>query len=142
MVRRMLALPLDEQRAALFPFYEAAYARYGVDWETNTALMAPDYVFEKGGTSSLPGLPERIEGAQGYVEAQKALMEVVPIVRVAVDDVIPLGENRVAVLSRFVLESGIEQQLLELHEFSDGLLRHQLFWFDREEGLRDVGVSR
>jgi hypothetical protein len=139
-----LERPLQDQRAPLLDIYREVYATYGKDWDANTETFADDYVFEGRGSVFLPGLPERIEGRDGYIAAQKQLLEVVDIVRVDIDDLVPLGEDRVAVFSRFVVRAGdgaFDQQVLELHEYRDGRLRRQIYWFDREEGLRELGLT-
>ena len=63
--------------------------------------------------------------------------------RVDIDDVIPLGDARVVVLSRMSIRANdvlVEQQLLELHEFRDGLLHRHGYWFDRDEGRAELGL--
>ena len=143
-VRAALALPLEQQREALVPAYEAGYGAWGQDWDLNTSVMADDLVFAAGGSSRLPGLPDRAEGVEGYLEAQGQLQEVVDVARVEVDDVIPLGGDRVVVLTRFVFRTGggeVDQQCMELHEFRDGELFRQTYWFDREEGRAAIGLE-
>ena len=34
----------------------------------------------------------------------------------------------------------MEQQFLDVHEFRDGALLSQTVWWDREEGLRELGL--
>lgn len=141
--RAIQALPLEEQREPLLALYRELYAAYGSDWETNTVLMADDYEFIARGTTPLPGLPDRFVGRDGYLEAQRQLREVIEVLRTDVDDVIPLDEGRVVSLSRIVFRAGgteFEQQLCELHEIEDGLLRRHNYWFDRGEGLRELGL--
>lgn len=141
-----LALPVPQQRDALLPLYREIYSHYNVDWDRNTQLFADDFEVAGRGSMHLPGLPERVEGRDGYVDAHLQLIAVVDVLRVDVDDLIPLGDGRVVVLSRFVLRAGgsqIDQQVLELHEFGDdGLLRRQYYWFSRDEGFAELGLSR
>ena len=138
-----LALPVAEQREALMPLYLDIYSHYDVDWEKNTELFHDDYVFEGRGSIVFPGLPQRIEGRQGYIDGQKQLNEVVDMKSVEIDDLIPLGDDRVIVLTRFVMTTGgveFEQQALELHEFRDGMLHRHYYWFHRDEGRRELGL--
>ena len=139
----IFAMPLEQQREALFPVYLEIYSHYAVDWQKNTELFHDDYVFEGRGSILFPGLPQRIEGREGYIDGQKQLNEVVQMVRVGIDDLMPLGDGRVVVLTRFVMTTGgveVEQQALELHEFRDGLLHRHHYWFHRDEGLQELGL--
>lgn len=137
------ALPIDQQREALMPFYLEVYEAYNVDWERNTELFHDDYVFVGRGSVVFPGLPQRVEGREAYVAGHKQLTEVVDVKRVEIDELIPLGDARVVVLTRFVMGMGgaeFEQQALELHEFRDGLLHRHNYWFHRDEGRRELGL--
>ena len=139
----IFALPLEQQRDALWPVYQEIYSHYDVDWEKNTEFFHDDYVFEGHGSIVFPGLPRRVEGREGYIDGQKQLNEVVDVERVEIDDIIPLGDNRVVVLTRFVMSTGgvqFEQQALELHEFRDGLLWRHNYWFHRDEGRLELGL--
>ena len=142
--RRIFALPLERQREALLPVYEEIYAAYAVDWETNTGSFdRDDYEFALRGTVPFPGLPERVEGLEGYVAGHRELLDVVDLVRVQIDDLIPLGDGRVVVLTRYVVRAGdgeVEQQILELHQFRDGLLWRHYYWFHRDEGRQELGI--
>jgi ketosteroid isomerase-like protein len=141
--RSTLALPLEQQRDILLPAYRAAYAAYGVDWDLNTAVMADDHVFIAGGSSRLPGLPERTVGREAYLDAQRQLLEAVDVARIELDDVIPLGDGRVATMTRFVIRTGggeVEQQCMGLHEYRDGEIVRQTYWFDRDEGRAAIGL--
>lgn len=142
-LRAALALPLEEQREALLPLYRQAYAAYQVDWELNSIAMADDHVFEAGSANTVPGLPRRVVGRAGYIEAQERMLEDLDVARMELDELIPLGDSRVAVLTRFVIRAGdgeVDQQCIELHEFRDGEFVHQTFWFDRDEGRRAIGL--
>lgn len=143
-LRAALALPLEQQREALMPAYLAAYDAYGVNWELNTAAMADEHVFLAGGSSRLPGLPRRTVGAAGYLDAQCQLREALDVARIELDEVIPLGSSRVVAMTRFVISAGggeVEQQCMELHEFRDGELVRQTYWFDRDEGRAAIGLG-
>ena len=139
----IFAMPLEQQREALLPVYLEIYSQYAVDWQKNTELFHDDYVFEGRGSIVFPGLPQRIEGRDGYIDGQQQLNEVVQMERVEIDDLIPLGGGRVVLLTRFVMTTGgvqVEQQALELHEFCDGLLHRHHYWFLRDEGRWDLGL--
>lgn len=141
-MRAVLALPLDEQRERLLPLYRAAYDAYGRDWEFNTAAIGPDYTLVVAGSRPLPEF-DHVHGREGYIQAHRRVLEFLDIERVEVDDVRPLGGGRVVAFTRFIIRVGdatIDQQALDHHEFEDGLLRRQTVWFDREEGLRDLGL--
>lgn len=141
-MRRVLASPLDEQREQLLPLYRAAYGAYGQDWEFNTAAIGPDYELVVAGSRPLPEF-HGIHGRDGYIAAHQRVLEFLNVERVEVDDVLPLGDGRVVALTRFVIgvgDSTIDQQALDHHVFEDGLLRRQTVWFDREEGLRELGL--
>lgn len=142
-LRHVFTLPLDEQREALLPGYRKAYDAYGRDWEANTAAMADDYVFRSAGSRRLPGFGE-FRGREGYLRAHREMLEVLDVERVVLDDVRPIGEGRVVALLRFVVRAGdgtVDQQFLDYHEYRDGELIRQTVWFDREEGLRDLGLD-
>lgn len=139
----IFALPLEQQREALLPVYHEIYSHYDVDWEKNTELFHEDYVFEGRGSIQLPGFPQRVEGRAGYIEGHSQLNEIVDVERVDIDDLTPLGDARVIVFSRMFMRAGggrLEQQLMELHEFRDGLLHRQFYWFHRDEGRRELGL--
>ena len=141
-LRAALALPVDEQRAALWPGYTRIYRAYGRDWEVNTAAIADDYVFSTSGAGRILGLGE-LHGAADYVREHSRMLELLHVERVELDDLRPLGDNRVVTFIRLVIRAGegeIEQQALDYHEFRDGLLARQIVWFDREEGLRELGL--
>ena len=107
------------------------------------AGFADDYEFCAAGTARLPGMPDTWRGRDGYLAAHATLLEVVDIERVELDDVIVLDDDRVVALVRFVIRAGagtFDQQFLDLHEFRDGLLVSQTVWWDREEGLRELGL--
>lgn len=143
-IREVLALPLEQRREALLPMYEATYGAYNRDWDLNTASFADDYQFVAEGTARLPGLADSWHGRDGYLAAHAALLDIVDIERVEVDDVLPLADGRVAAFIRFVIHAGdgtFDQQFLDVHEFNeDGALIRQSVWFDREEGLRELGL--
>ena len=142
-VRAVLALPPRPRKAVLMPLYRFVYRTHGRHWRLNTLAMAPDYVFVAGGSSRVPGLPDRVEGRAGYVAAQRQMLDAVDIARVEVEDILPLSGDRVVVLSRFVIGSTggtVFQQCLELHEFRRGAFVRQTYWFDREEGRRELGL--
>ena len=124
--------------------YAATYAAYNVDWDRNTAVMADEYQFEAAGSARLPGLEVSWTGREGYLRAHADLLETIDVERVVLDDVIPMPDGRVAALARFVIRSGegtFDQQFLDVHEFrEDGALVRQTVWFDREEGLRELGL--
>jgi len=67
--------------------------------------MTDHYVFETAGTGRLPGLPDRFVGRDGYLAAHATLLETLDVERVALDDVIPLPDGRVATLIRFVIRA-------------------------------------
>lgn len=139
----IFALPVERQREPLLPVYREIYAHYNVDWEKNTELFHDDYAFVGRGSILFPGFPRRVEGREAYIEGHRQMTEVVDVERAAVDDVVPLGDARVVLLSRIVMRAGdgrIEQQLLELHEFVDGLLHRQNYWFHRDEGRRELEI--
>ncbi len=123
--------------------YRAVYEAYARDWELNTAAFADDYEFRAAGTARLPGMPDRWYGREGYIAAHASLLEIVEVERVLLDDVIPLPDGRVAAFVRFVIRAGegsFDQQFLDVHEFRDGALVSQTVWWDREEGLRELGL--
>ena len=139
----IFALPAEEQRDALMPIYREIYDSYNVDWAKNTELFHDDYVFEGRGSISFPGMPQRVVGIEAYIEGHSEMAQIVDVESVDIDDLIPLGEGRVVVLSRVVVRAGggrIDQQVLELHEFLDGLLHRQYYWFHRDEGRRELGL--
>ncbi len=144
MIKPLLRAALaTRRRGALMPFYRVAYWTHNRNWWLNTLAMADDYVFMAGGSTRVPGLPDRFVGRDGYVAAQRQMLDVVDVARVEVDDLIPLDRSRVAVLSRFVIRAGggtVDQLCLELHEFRRGAMVRQTYWFDREEGLRELGL--
>ncbi len=137
------ALPVEQQREALTPLYVDVYEAYGVDWDTNTELFHEDYVFEGRGSIEFPGLPRRIEGRDGYIDGHRQLLDVVDMARVEFEEIIPLGDARVVILTRFIMRAGggeVAQQAMELHEFRDGLLHRHYYWFHRDEGRRELGL--
>ena len=135
------ALPLEQQREALWPGYLAVYAAYGRDWAINTAPIHDDYELIFAGSRQMPGL-SGMRGREGYIREQTAMLEYLNVERVELDDLRPLGGGRVLAFIRFVVRSGdftIDQQALDFQEFQDGLVIRQTVWFDREEGLRELG---
>ena len=141
-MRHALALPLAQQRDALWPGYVQTYAAYGRDWDVNTATIADDYEFSTSGPGRILGF-EKIRGPEEYVREHRRLLEELDVERVELDDVRPLGDGRVVTFIRLVIRAGggtIEQQALDYHEFRDGLLTRQVVYFDREEGLRELGL--
>ena len=106
--------------------------------------MADEYEFHACGTRWIPGMPKVQHGREGYLAAHRALLDHIDVARVEVDDVIPLEGRRVVGLLRFVIRAGdgtIDQQFLDLHEYrEDGALVRQSVWFDREEGMRELGL--
>jgi hypothetical protein len=141
-ILRALALPLDQQRDALWPAYAAVYGAYGNDWELNTAPIHEDWEIVFAGSRKIPGLGE-MRGREGYIREQTAMLEHLNVERVQLDDLRPLGNDRVVAFIRFVIRAGdgtIDQQALDHHEFRDGLVVRQTVWFDREEGLRELGL--
>ncbi len=143
-LRGVLVLPVDEQREALIPGYRFAYEAYTSDLDLNTASFADDYVFRMAGTRRIPGFPDELHGAAGYKREQSRMLEDLNVERIELDDVRPLGDGRVVSLYRFVIRTGagtIDQQALDLHEFRDGQLLRQTVWFDRDEGLRELGLE-
>ena len=144
LVRQVMAMPLELQRDALIPGYQVIYGAYGVDWDLNTASLAEAYTGRIEGTYFLPDIPQHWSGREGYLEVHKKLREVLNVRRVELDDVIPLGDGRVAALIRFVIDAGgdatIDQQVLDWHEFRDGEVVLQRIWLNREEGLRELGL--
>ena len=136
-------LPVEQQREALLPVYEEIYSHYNVDWAKNTELFHDDYVFIGRGSIPFPGFPQRVVGVDAYIEGHREMNEMVDVERVVIDDLIPLGDARVIVLTRILMRAGdgrLEQQLLELHEFRDGLLHRQYYWFHRDEGRQELGL--
>ena len=124
--------------------YRATYAAYNRDWDLNTASMTDDYEFRAAGSKRFPGLPERWRGREGYLAAHADLLEVMDIDRVELDDVVPLADGRVVAFVHFVIRAGdrtFDQHFLDVHEFrEDGALATQTVWFDREEGMRELGL--
>lgn len=105
--------------------------------------MADDYEFRMAGTNRLPGFGV-FRGREEYISEQTRLLEHLDVDHVELDDLIPLGDGRVAMLMRFVVRAGettIDQLALDFHEFRDGELIRQTLWFDRDEGLRELGLS-
>ena len=145
LVRRVMAMPLELQRDALIPGYRVIYGAYGVDWDLNTASLAESYIGRIEGTYFLPDIPTEWSGREGYLEVHKRLRSVLNVERVELDDVIPLGDGRVAALIRFVIDAGggttIDQQVLDFHEIRDGEVVLQRIWLNREEGLRELGLA-
>lgn len=92
----------------------------------------------------MPGLPDSWRGREGYLAAHATLLEVLDIERVELDDLIMLPDGRVAAFVHFVIRAGkgtFDQQFLDVHEFrDDGALVSQTVWWDREEGLRELGL--
>ena len=106
--------------------------------------MADDYEFRAGGSSQVPGLDRVHHGREGYLTAHQQILEVVDIEACIFEDLLPLGDDRVVSFTRFVIRAGdgtIEQPCMELHEFRDGELIRQTYWFDRAEGLRELGLD-
>lgn len=142
-LRAALALPHPLRRIALLPLYRAAYATYNRHWGLNTAGMAEDYVYIAAGSRRVPGLPAHVTGRAGFIAVQKQLLEVLDVARVALDGIVPLDGQRVIVHSRFVIRAAggeVDQHCLELHEFRRGALVRQTYWFDRDEGRRELGL--
>lgn len=142
-LRRVLALPLEEQREALLPAYRATMGAFGRDMALNTLAFADDYVFRLAGSVRIPGFPDELHGRESYERQQVEVLDHLNVQNVIVDDVMPLGDGRVAAFYRFVVGAGtgtIEQQCLDLHEFRDGELIRQTVWFDRADGLRELGL--
>ena len=141
-MRGALALPIDQQRDALLDAYRRAYAAYGRDWTMNTAAIADDFEFRSRGSRRLPEFGE-IRTRDDYVREHERMLEILDVERIEVDDLLPLGDGRIAAYLRFVIRVGdgtIDQQALDVHEFRDGLLFRQTVYLDREEGLRDLGL--
>jgi hypothetical protein len=121
----------------------ATYDAYGRDWEFNTASLADDYEFHMAGANRIPGI-DIWRGPDGYVAGQRHFLEFLDVDRVELDDLIPLGSGRVVALMRFVVRAGsgtIDQQALDVIDFRDGQVYRQTMWFDRDEGLRELGLS-
>lgn len=144
MIQLLLRTALaTRRRGALLPLYRVGYWTHNRNWWLNTRAMADDYAFLAAGSARVPGLAQRFEGRTGYLAAQRQLLDAVDVKRVRVDDVLPLGRDRVVVLSRFEIGAGsntIDQHCLELHEFRRGALVRQTYWFDRDEGRRELGL--
>ena len=121
-----------------------AYDAYAVDWDLNTAGFAEDdYVFRAAGTARMPGLPDTWFGRDGYLAAHSTLLEVLDIEAVVLDDVTFLPDGRVAAFVHFEIRTAaglMEQQFLDVHEFREGAIVSQTVWWDREEGLRELGL--
>jgi hypothetical protein len=104
--------------------------------------MADDYEFHWAGASRMIDL-DTFHGRDEYIREQTRLLEHLNVARIELDDVIPLGDGAVVALFRFVVRAGdgtIDQQVLDHHVFRDGELVQQTMWFDREEGLRELGL--
>ena len=141
-MRGVFALPLEQQREALQPLYEAAFAAYGRDWEANTAAFSDDYVFHNGGTRVLPGYGSA-HGREEYIANHSRMLETLDVERIALDELRPLGDGRVLAFTRIAIRAGggtIDQLMLDLTEWREGELFRQTLWFDREEGLRELGL--
>lgn len=140
--RHALALPLEQQREVLLEPFRQGYTAYGRDWEVNTAAFSDDYVFRNAGTRPLVGFADA-HGREGYIAYHARMLETLNVVALELDDIRPLGENRVLVFARVVIRAGagtIDQQVLDLSEWRDGEIFRQTLWFDREEGLRELGL--
>lgn len=69
------------------------------------------------------------------------VIEIAGLDGVEVEDVEPLGDGVVNVVSLLVMQGRtLTQQMIERHVFRDGRLWRQTMWFDRDEGRREMGV--
>jgi hypothetical protein len=142
-LRYVFSLPVERQRELLLEPFRVGYFAYGRDWELNTATFADDYEFHNGGTRPLVGF-ESAYGREGYIATHTLLLETLNIERIELDDLRPLGDGKVVVFTRIVIGAGgrtIDQLALDYHEFRDGQLARQVVWFDRDEGLRELGLD-
>ena len=124
----------------------AAYCRR--DWELNTLGLDPeDYELRVGDPGLLlPGMRERYVGIEGYIEAQEAIIEVFPDLVVRTDSVGLAGPTRIVAMLRWqgtAAGSGIaiDQPMMTVADFPTGLVTRQSYWFDREAGLRKLGLT-
>jgi hypothetical protein len=89
---------------------------------------------------------ERYAGVDGYIEAQEAIMEVFPDLVVKTDSVGMAGPTRLVAMLRWqgtAAGSGIviDQPMMTVADFPTGLVTRQSYWFDREAGLRKLGLT-
>jgi hypothetical protein len=145
----VMAAPSPERLDALRAWYRSGYRAFGRgDWELNTAVMHPtDYVFKGGGLADLiPGADAEARGPEGYLRTHQAFLEAWADAEVHLDGVFQAPDGRTVGLPRFVVRgdsSGmeIEHTLADVHTWRDGWLVEQVYWFDRDEGLRSAGID-
>ena len=123
-----------------------AYTRR--DWEMNTLALDPsDYELSVGDPGLLlPGLRETYTGIDGYIEAQLAIIEVFRDLEVVTESVGLAGPRRLVAMLRWrgtAAGSGIsiDQPMMTVGEFPNGLVSRQSYWIDREAGLRKLGLT-
>jgi hypothetical protein len=143
------AEPFPQRREILNQGFDRAYAALvRGDWELNTFSMHPTaYRFERGGGD--PGvldLPDRLEGAEGYIRGMNAFIDGWAELGLRSERVADAGPGRVLTLARFYLRgagSGIalEQQAVVLFTLEDDWLVLQQYWWNVEAGARAAGVD-
>ena len=148
--RAVLEAPPSPERAeALSRSYRSTYRAYGRrDWELNTAAIHPtDYVFRPGALRDLiPGADAEARGCEGYLRVHQAFLEAWEDAAVELDGVLESPDGRTVGLPRFVVRGGssgmeMEHTLADVHTWRDGWLVEQVYWFDRDAGLRSAGID-
>jgi ketosteroid isomerase-like protein len=150
MARIVFALPPSRVRTALIDYgYRRGYAAYNRgDWEFNTALFDPHgYVVDSPDLAQVgPDIPGRAGGVAGYMERQRLLDGAFSDIRIDYRGCLEIDRTRTAALVHLIgvgRGSGarVDHPFLDVHEMRRGKLIHQVTWWDREEGLRALGIS-
>jgi ketosteroid isomerase-like protein len=118
------------------------------DWELNTLALDPaEYVLSFGDPNpQATGLREAYEGIDGYLEAQRDMLEAFPDVEVEPEHVGQAGPARFVSMLRFRgrgAASGVpvDQRALGLIEFENGRVVRHWYWWDTEAGLMSLGIE-
>ncbi len=133
---------------SLAPAFGAAYrALSRRDWEFNTILIHPDHLFEAADANrSFPDMHGRYEGVADYITAVSELIAVYPDARVELGGVIDVTDTRIVALTRWsgrAARSGLalEWEGMGDHEFRDGLMIRQTYWWNVQHGMEQLGLS-
>jgi hypothetical protein len=141
--------PSPERSEFLRRGYESTYRAYGRrDWELNTLTIHPtEYTLRAGAMRGLiPGVEAEARNVSGYLRMHQAFLEAWTTADVACDGVLEAPDGRTVGLPRFVVRGGtsgaeVDQPFADVHTWRDGWLVEQVYWFDREEGLRSTGID-